>query len=216
MPTLASGSTPFPLIRSAFITRAALAMGSYIPDEGPPPWVRPVASDSYEITATENWFGYLRSYGPSPVDSRNGGYLSEQGAGNLTTNVARRLRLYLYSRAGMDVVGGDEITLSGTDPTQTVNTPPTWPGHDILEDLILNAFRNWMPIYTDPITQAITPLSLGPVHWIDSADGPAERPSENDVGLVRSHLDFQVVYILSANIDDPAAVMLPVPIVNPV
>lgn len=214
--SLAAGSTPFPLIRNAIVTRVATAIGSYIPTDGsPPPWVRPAASDDYKITATENWFAYIRTYGPSPVDSITGGYLSEQGAGNLTTNVARRIRVYLYSRAGMDVVGGDEITLGGLVPTQTVNTPPSWPGHDILEDLVLNAMRNWLPKYIDSDTLEVFPLTLGPVHWIDSSDGPAERKPENDEGLVRSHLDFQAIYILSANIADPAATVLPVPIVNP-
>lgn len=216
MPTLAAGSSPFPMIRTAIINRAALAIGSYIPTDGPPPWVRPVANDDYEITASENWFAYVRTYGPSPVDARTGAYLSEQGAGNLTTNVARRVRLYLYSRVGMDVVGGDETTLGGQNNLQTINTPPSWPGQDILEDLILNAFKNWLPIYTDPDTGDVTVLTLGPMHWLDSEDGPAVRKPENDAGLVRSHLDFQVVYILATGIGDPASTALPIPISNPV
>lgn len=218
MPTLAPGSTPFSLIRTAIVNRVALAIGSYIPidDFGnplAPPWVRPVASDNYQVTATENWFAYVRTYGPDPIDSTTGAYLSEQGAGRLTDNIARRVRIYLYSRAGMDIVGGDEVTLGGIDQTQTINTPPIWPGHDILEDLVLNALRNWVPIYVVDIVT--TPLTLGPLHWISSADGPAERPPENDVGLVRSHLDFQIVYISSINIGDPAPTALPIPINNP-
>lgn len=215
MPTLAPGSTPFPLIRDSIVNRVAAAIGSFIPVDGPPPWVRPVSSDDYQITANENWFAYIRSYGPSPIDSRNGGDLSEQGAGRLTVNVARRIRIYLYNRAGMDVTGGDEVTLGGTDPTQTINTPPTWPGHDIAEDLLLNALLNFLPTYTDP-DDVIIPLTLGPLHWVDSSDGPAERKPDNNAGLVRSHLDFQVVYLLSINQGDPAPLSLPVPINNPV
>jgi hypothetical protein len=217
MPTLASGAVQFPLIRNAVVNRVALAIGSYIPSDGSsPPWVRPVASDDYEITATENWFAYVRTYGPEPVDSAHGSYLSEQGAGRLTVNIARRIRVYLYSRAGMDVVGGDEVTLCGLVPTQTINTPPSWPGHDILEDLVLNALVNWMPIYTDPNTQAVTALTLGPLHWTDSSGGPPVRKPENDVGLVRSHLDFEAVYIGGFNITDPASTALPSPTNNPV
>lgn len=219
MPTLAPGSTPFPLIRTAIVARVATAIGSFIPADDfgnplAPPWVRPVANDDYEVTNTENWSAYIRTYGPSPIDSMTGRFLGNQGAGRLTVNVARRVRVYLYSRAGMDVVGGDENTLGGTDNTQTINTPPTWPGHDILEDLVLNALINWMPIFTSGMTT--TPLTLGPMHWIDSDDGPAVRPPENEVGLVRSHLDFQCVYLLSINQGDPAPVTLPVPINNPV
>lgn len=220
MATLATGSTPFPLIRSAVVNRVALAIGSYIPVDGDgnplaPPWVRPVANDDYEITATENWFAYVRTYGPSPVDAKTGQYLSEQGAGNLATTVARRIRIYLYSRSGMDVIGGDEVTLGGLNNAQTINTPPTWPGHDILEDLVLNAFKNWMPLY-QPDSMTNTPLTLGPLHWIDSEDGPAVRKPENDVGLVRSHLDLQAVYIASTGIIDPALTALPTPINSPV
>lgn len=218
MVALAAGSTPFPLIRSAVVNRVALAIGSYIPvdDDGnplAPPWVRPVASDDYKITADENWFAYIRTYGMSPVDAKTGSYLSEQGAGNLATTVATRIRIYLYSRAGMDVVGGDEVSLSGNDNSQTINAA-TWPGHDILELLVLNALKNWVPIIT--IDDVVTPLTLGPLHWISGNDGPAVRKPENDDGLIRSHLDFQAVYIASTGITDPAPTVIPTPINNPV
>lgn len=220
MSVLASGSVPFSLIRTAVVNRVALAINSSIPviDGVPqsPSWVRPVASDKYEITATENWFAVIRTYGPNPVDSTTGSYLSGQGAGRLAVNISRRIRIYLYSRSDMDTVGGDETSLGSENNTQTVNTPPTWPGHDILEDLVLNALMDWLPTYTDPNTMVVTPLTLGTLHWIDSADGPVERPPENEIGLIRSHLDFEAIYIGSFNIGDPAPLSLPVPINNPV
>jgi hypothetical protein len=219
-PSLSSGSVPFALIRTAVVNRVASAIGSYIPvDQNgnplPPPWVRPVASDDYQITATENWFAYVRVYGPSPINAKTGGYLSDQGAGRLARNVSRRIRIYLYSRVGMDVVGGDEVSLGGTTNSQTINTPPSWPGHDILEELVLNALDEWCPTYVNSLTLATTPLVLGTLHWIDSSDGPAVRPPENEVGLIRSHLDFEAVYILSINNNNPASTTIPAPINNP-
>lgn len=221
MATLAPGSSPFALIRSAIVNRVATAINSYIPTDPithlplAPAWVRPVANDDYEVTATENWFACIRTYGPSPIDAKTGAYLSEQGAGRLSVNVSRRIRVYLYSRAGMDIVGGDEVSLGGLNNSQTINSA-SWPGVDILEELVLNALINWVPIFTDPNTMIVTPLTLGPVHWLDSPDGPAVRPPENEVGLLRSHLDFGVTYILTANQGDPAPVTLPIPINNPV
>lgn len=218
---LANGSTPFALIRTAIVNRVATALNSFIPTDPvthlplSPSWIRPVANDDYEITANEPWFAMVRNYGPSPINSVTGSYLSEEGAGRLTLNISRRIRIYLYSRISTDIVGGDEIALGGENNAQTVETPPSWPSHDMIEDLVLNALINFVPTYTNGSPPVTIPLTLGPIHWLDSEDGPAVRPKENETGLVRSHLDFQVVYINAIDTSDPAPLSLPIPISNP-
>ncbi len=217
--TLAAGSVPFPLIRVAVLNRLVLALNLQSPL-----WVRAVANDDYEITNSENVFAYLRTYGPSPINARTGAPFPDQGAGRLARTVGRRMRVYLYTRSGQDIVGGDEIALDGIiqsinnqdvgGPAQTINNA-YWPGQDIFEDIVLNALDEWQPIYTDSQTQVTIPLTLGTLHWLDSSDGPAERPKENEVGLVRSYLDFQAVYLLATNRDDPAATAVPTPTTIP-
>jgi hypothetical protein len=209
--TLAPGSQPFALIAGAVAARivAALNLQSAL-------WVRTVANDDYEVTNVENVFAYLRVYGPSPVDAKTGEPFGDQGAGRQAKVVGRRMRVYIYSRSGQDVVGGDEIALTGTagNQTQTI-AAATWPGHFVFEEVVLNALISWVPTYTNPNTQVVSPLTLGPLHWLDSEDGPPVRKKENEEGLIRSHLDFQAVYISAITAGDPSQPTLPTPITIP-
>lgn len=199
-----AGTMPYALIERNIVTRVALALGMSTA------FVRPVANDDYELTEFENLFAFIRSYGPSPVDATTGASFAGEGSGRWRTVVGRRVRIYIYTRSGIDSPGGDEIALQGSDPTQLVTTPPTMPGHFSLEEVVLNALHNWVITYVDVLGNT-RPLTSGPLHWIDSAGGPPERKKENEVGLVRSHLDFQVMYELAVQKVEPAPSGLPTP-----
>lgn len=192
MPTPAPYSTPFALIASAIVGRVASTLSIA------PEFNHIVASDDYKVTEAENIFVYTRVYGPSPVDGK-GNSFPDIGAGRLGRMVSRRLRFYIYTRSGVDEYGDDTIALMSTTPAQTALTPPTFPGQFVAEESILNSFDDWTPLNSD----ASLPLTIGPLHWLDSADGPPERPPENEAGLIRSHLDFEVVYISAINPAEP-------------
>lgn len=201
-----AGDQPFAAILNLLVSRVALALGTTTT------WVRPVASDSYTVTSTENVFAYIRCFGPSPVDPTTGMSYANDGAGRWRTVVGRRIRIYIYTRSGVDSYGGDEIALMGADPGQVPTTPPTAPGQFAMEESVLNALQNWVITYT--VGSTIYPLTIGPFHWLDSESGPPERAPENEAGLVRSHLDFQVLYTLDCQRTEPAPTGLPVPVIN--
>lgn len=205
--SLPFSATPFARIANDLVVRVANALGSPInADTGLPEFVRPVASDRYKVTETENLFAYLVFFGPSPVDPSTGYLLQDYGAGRHTRVVARRCRLYLYTRSGVDVYGGDEVALLGEFPTKSVESSDAGPpGQWLAEEFILNALDNYQPVANG------RPLTVSPVHWIDSANGPAERKPEEDEGLVRSFLDFSVVYCLAITNVEPAPTTLPTP-----
>lgn len=184
-------ATPFSYIAQQVVARVASAVG--IGTE----FVRPVAADDYKVTEAENLFVYLRFYQPSPVDARTGASFADQGAGRHLRVVGRRLRSYIYTRSGVDVYGGDEIALMGHNPSGTVESPSV-PGQWLAEELVLNALDDYM------VASGERPLTLGPIHWVDPGGGPAERKPENEEGLVRSHLDFQIVYVETLQNTEPA------------
>lgn len=203
----AAYQSPYGLIEATVVQRVAAALNMGVE------FVRPVANDDYRVTETENVFAYIRSFGPSPVNPSTGQSFPDYGAGRYSRIVGRRFRVYVYTRSGVDVVGGDEVALSGTPDlqAQVVTTPPTMPGQYVVEELILNALDNEVMTYT--VQSKTYPLTIGPIHWVDSADGPPVRKAENEDGLVRSHLDFQVVYRLTYQHVEPAPATgdLPVP-----
>lgn len=201
--SIALQASPFAAIMNAVVARAALALG--IGTE----YVRPVANDDYAVTETENLFAYLRPYGPSPVDPKTGQPYGDYGAGRYARVIGRRIRLYIYTRSGEDVVGGDEIALGGNDVSQTVETPPSMPGQFIAEEIVLNAMDDWTP--PSPTGTALT---IGPIHWVSGEGGPPERKREDEEGLIRSYLDFQAVYVLAITAVEPMTTALPVPITN--
>lgn len=206
-PAPTGGIVPFALIAQRIVARVGTAL-----DIGTD-FVRPVASDRYVITETENLFAYVRCYGPTPVDPSTGQTFPDDGAGRWRRVVARRVRVYVYTRSREDLTGGDEIALGGVDTTQNVTTPPTLPGQYVAEELVMNALDDWTPTYSDDLL-VTHPYTIGPLHQIDSSDGPPEREPENDVGLVRSHLDFQVCYVSAVQRTEPAPDGLPVPDLN--
>lgn len=207
-PPVPTGSIiPFALVAEAIVLRVAAALGTSTD------WVRPVASDDYKVTETENLFAYVRFYGPSPVDPTTGEYYPDDGSGRYRRVVGRRVRVYLYTRTAEDAYGGDEVALLGADGTtaQNVTTPPVMPGHFVAEELVMNALDDWTPVYFDETAQRNKPYTVGPLHQIDDADGPPVRPPEEEAGLVRSHLDFQVCYKSAVQRTEPAPDGLPVP-----
>lgn len=202
--SLSFAAVPFARIARAFVLRVASAINSPVDDDsGLPVFVHPVATDRYKVTETENLFVYCVFYGPQPCDATTGAPLNDSGGGRHARFVSRRVRCYIYTRSGEDVYGTDDIALMGTDPEQTVETPPTIPGQWIAEEAILNALDDWQPVIGS------RPMTLSPVHWVDPGGGPAERAPEQDDGLIRSFLDFQMIYQLAITNVEPAPNTLP-------
>lgn len=200
---LAASSIPFARIHAAYVARVAAALGVGLD------FVVPVANDDYELTEFENLFAFVRTYGPWPCDPTTGRPMDSGGAGRWQQYVGRRFRVYVYTRSGVDVVGSDTIALQGGDAEQTIETPPTMPGQFVLEEAVVSALHNWAPTYVDE--ESVTrPLTIGPVKWVNSADGPSVRKKEADDGIVRSHLDFEVVYTLALVKGEPSPA-LPTP-----
>jgi hypothetical protein len=183
-------SSPFARIALAFRERLANSLGV---DQA---FVRMVANDRYDETAMEPVFCDFQFFGPQPP--RDGGLdFINPGAGRLMIPVARRMRVYVHTREGVDLYGGDEVALTGVADATDVDQD-SFPGHFLAEEKILNSLCNWTILDGDE-----RPLTLGPVHWADSSSGPPLRKPVNEEGLVRSALDFEVVYVLSVNQNDP-------------
>ncbi len=145
-----------------------------------PQYVRVVASDGYKIDAREPFFVYLRYYGPRPF--------TDGGAGRRARRVSRLVRVYVYTRSNIDFHGSDEGALLG----EVV-------GHSDREEQVLDALEH------HAVADATGLLVIEPLHWVDSAGGPPEREPENEDGLVRSHLDFEVEYLARISLTDPPA-----------
>lgn len=185
--------TPFAAILNNVVTQVsyALKIGRQ--------YVRPVASDDYAVTETEDLFAYIRPFSPEPGDPGSGFPQGNQGAGRLCKTVIRRIRVYIWTRSGEDVYGGDEIALLGNDPNQlSTDTPVTLPGLHVSEEIVLNALDDYMVVNASG-----DPLTVGPLHWIPSDGGPPKRKAENSEGLVWASLDFQAVYNLAYASGDP-------------
>ena len=173
----------FSQIAAAVKARIAAAVVTD-PDSGAvldPHFVRVVASDDYKVDIREPFFVFLRYYGVSPR--------TDSGAGRRAMVVTRRFRVYLYVRSGVDAYGDDTEALTGDTS-----------GLSDREEAVLEALVHFVPA-----DAAGTALTVEPLHPVDSADGPPERPPENEDGLVRSHLDFEVTYLLRVTVADPPA-----------
>lgn len=192
----APSSYPFARIAITFRARLADALG--IPRD----YVRLVANDRYAVTQTEPVFCYYQFFGPSPPRDRGLDYY-DPGAGRLFSPVARRLRVYVYTRENVDVVGGDEVALTGWSDTPDADDV-SFPGHYLAEEKVLNALLNWNPLVAarSDNSDVQAPLLLTPVHLADG-DGPPERKNLDSEGLIRSHQDFEVVYVAPINAADP-------------
>ena len=180
IPTQAS---PFAAILQAIVFRISAATGIGTD------FIRPVASDDYKVTETEDRFLYIRPYKPTPFVNA--------GAGRLARSVSRFVRVYLYIRSGVDSYGGDEKALMGDDPSVTY-AAATLPGIIVQEELIYNSLDDWAPTDTNG-----NMLTLTVIHTTAENDAPERKP-ENEEGLVRSCLDFEVTYLLPISPAEPA------------
>ncbi len=187
-----SGGNPFASIAVAIINRLSTALSL------DPSFIQPVASDNYPITVDEPFFLVVRFYTiTKPRDPALD--FENSGAGRLNRPVARRMRVYIYSRTGEDVTGTDTVALFGYDPSQTIDTPSVRPGQFAAEETVLNCLDDWLPVSGDTVP---LPLTLGPLHVLDSSEEPQRKP-ENDAGLVRSCLDFEIVWVSAISPTDP-------------
>ena len=188
---LAPFSSPFAAILDAVLARVAASLGI------PPAYVQPVASDEYKVTIAEPLFAYLRVFGvQEPRDPALS--FENSGAGRLSRPIARRIRVYVWTRSGEDLYAEDSIALMGQDPTQTVDTPPEMPGQFAAEEMVFNALDDFLPT-----SDAGVPLTVGPLHPLPAEGAPPLRKAENGEGLVWSAVDVEVVYIISITPDEP-------------
>lgn len=194
MASLAANAVPFAQIFNNILARVAAGIGVSVD------FVRPVASDEYDVTELEDLFAYVRPYKPSPIDPTSGRPYGDYGAGRHARIVGRRFRVYVWTRSGVDTYGGDEIALGGEEATQTSLTPPAMPGQFVAEELLLNALDDYQPLNT----AGTAALTVGPVHWVDDGGGPPARKPRNEEGLVYSFLDFQVAYVLAIAGQEPS------------
>lgn len=195
---IAAFSNPFAMISQSIVTQVCNALGVKIQ------FNHIVASDDYKVTELEDLFFYFQFMQPTPAGDF-GGTNVNQGAGRLARLISRRLRVYIYTRAGTDVYGDDTIALQGTDPARPVTEPDASPnapghlGHFLAEELVLDTLDNWAPLNED----GDRTLTIGPLHWLDDA-GPPLRAPENEAGLLRSNLDFEMMYIGAIRNNEPA------------
>lgn len=134
--------------------------------------VRVVASDKYELYSLNagNFGLYCRSYGPEPD--------TDGGPGRQKRKLKRLVRVYLYYRSALDQVGDDVTALTGDGAF-----------HD-LEDLLADCLDDFWP--KDVYGKVLT---VEPLHPVNSAEGPPLRREEDDIGQLRAHADFEVVYV---------------------
>lgn len=143
-------------------------------------YVRIAANDNWSVDFSERGL-VLRFWGPSPfVDA---------GAGRRARWAKRLLRVYCYSRSSLDKFSDNSIALFGDL------------GHSDLEEDVIDALDDWWP--RSGLEEGDGwPLTIEPIHPLDSGSGPPERKAEEDVGLVRSALNFEIVYLLPNNTPD--------------
>lgn len=189
---LAAQSSPFAAILNAVLARLVSKLGINAA------YVVPVASDRYVLTELEDFFLRVQVFKPRPVDPHSGGTLIDQGSGRLAVDVSRFIRVYAYSRQGVDVSLSDNVALMGSDPTATILTTPTVTGHFLFEERVLNALLNFAPVSGN------TCLTIGPIRWTEDNDAPERKPDDGE-GVMRSCLDFESVYKAAIDTADPAA-----------
>lgn len=153
-------------------------------------FVYPVANDNYDVTIDEDFFLYFQFFGIETF--------GDTGGGRLNPWTYRRMRVYVYTRAGTDPYGTDEVALQGEDVTPTLDPASPLPlGQFKAEELVMGALFNWMPLDSNGVA-----LCLEPIHPFEGS-GPPLRKAENSAGLLRTHLDFQIKYGLNIDRRDP-------------
>lgn len=183
-------ANPFAAIAYATLLRLATMTGLS------PAYIFPVANARYKITCAEPMFMFVQFF--TVGQPRDPGLsFTDAGAGNLARPVGRRMRVYVYTRSGEDVVGTDPVALFGANTAQTFATPPAFPGHFVAEEVAYNALSDWTPLSGTGEALTITPL-----HPLDASEEP-ERPPEDDAGLLRSCLDFEICYLMATDPSEP-------------
>lgn len=141
-------------------------------------YVHIVATDDYKITCGEPRFLYIRYYGLDPY--------TDAGAGRRARPTTRRLRVYIYTRNNVDQFETDTIALLAAG------------NHESLELQVVDAMDNFWPRDTDGNIVTIEPL-----HPLDSSSGPPLRKAEDDIGIIRSHLDYEIKFLSQVNTPQP-------------
>jgi len=131
-------------------------------------YIIPVASDEYETSCVEAKFIYVRFYGLTPF--------TDAGAGRRARPVTRRLRIFVYTRSNLDQYTHDNIALLEAADN-----------HEVLELQTIDALDEFYPKDSDDNL-----LTIEPLHPLDSSSGPPLRKPENDLGLLRSHFDYEI------------------------
>lgn len=160
-----SQSSPFRSVALAIRNQLSSATGV---DESA---VRIVSSDDYEIHFIEQKFIYVRVYAPVPD--------TNAGVGRRARPHYRLVRVYIYTRSNLDQVGRDDIALAEGS------------GHFDFEEQVIDALDEYWPL-NDLGTE---PLTIEPLHPVSDGGGKPVRKPENDIGLIRSHSDYQVRYV---------------------
>lgn len=135
-----------------------------------PSHIKIAASDKYTLPNLDDTWLVVRPYGLEPD--------TDAGVGRRARRSTRRVRVYIHTRCNLDSYGDDTIALTDTDR------------HFDLEETVADALDEFWPTNSDD-----EPLSIEPCHPLDSSSGPPERKPEDEVGVVQSHADFQVVYV---------------------
>lgn len=175
-------ASPFSKIFATIRPRLATITGI---DES---YIYPVANDRYKIVIAEPFFLYFQAFGPEPF--------ADTGGGRLNAWVTRRIRVYIYTRSGVDIVGTDETALEGPNAVSSPDTGQI--GQFYAEELVYSALFNWMPLDTDTGKA----LCTEPLHPANGS-GPAIRKDEDAAGLIRTNLDFSCRYNLYIPAADP-------------
>lgn len=187
------GAYPFAQIANDILTRLSTQLGL---DRA---YIHTVANDRYKVAEVEPMFAYVMFL--TVGKPRDPGLdFTNAGAGRMFRPAARRMRVYLYTRSGADLYGTDDVALFGADPTQTYETPPVYPGHLVAEEVVFGALDDYLPTVT--VEDAQEPMTIGPLHVLDSSEYPQRAP-EADEGLIRSCLDFEIVYALCIDPTEP-------------
>lgn len=138
-----------------------------------PSRVKLAANDRYQVNDLDQVTVYVRPYA-APL-------FANAGAGRRAMPTRRMVRVYYYVRNSSDLPGDDTIGI--TDPTY---------GLLQVEEKLLDYLVLWYP---QTNTEARLNLTIEPLHPLDPSGGPPERELENDIGMLRGSLLFEVCYL---------------------
>jgi len=140
-----------------------------------PAYVRIVANDDYKVTY-ETKLLCIRPLGRRPFVNA--------GAGRRARPSYRTLRVWIETRSRVDHAGNDLVALTK---------------HFDFEDEVINALDDFYP----PVSTADAPLTIEPLHFLDSGAGAPTREAVNEVGVVKSFLDFEYTVVVYNDTPQP-------------